>query len=434
MGGFKKMSFNQNLQQELTQWENEGLVTPEAAAQLRKRYPVTKRSMTQTLALLGSVFLGIGVILFFAAHWQSMTQVLKVCLVILSFTFAFGFGTYFKDIKKNYPKVGYALICLGSLLFGASIWLIAQIFHLEAQAGIGFFLWYLGVIPVAYLYASTFNLSLALINLVAWFLAGSYPLGWAFIIYPVLLLGTILPLTIMKKDRLNFTACVIALYIWFIPLGVKLAHVQFSFHLGILSLMLFSLILYQAVQVLKSKGFFAENFLLALSIVGLFASMAPFTFHDFLFRFTNKISVGHFSYLVIAALLILFLLKLKEKTFQQRDIPLMLLYLLIFLYYPTLRENSLLLIANNVFFFLFTLFSIYYSYTLKRPLLFNLSMLMFAAAVAMKYFDFFFALMDRSLFFMSGGVLLLLGSFFLEYKRRNLLKSMETEGLINDAK
>jgi uncharacterized membrane protein len=64
-------------------------------------------------------------------------------------------------------------------------------------------------------------------------------------------------------------------------------------------------------------------------------------------------------------------------------------------------------------------------YMQKQPYIFTLGLLMFAVAVIFKYFDFFFALMDRSLFFLSGGILLLLGSLYLEHKRRDILQSME---------
>lgn len=419
------MAFNQQLQKELVKWQQEGIIQPDTAEQLLLRYPVEKRSMTQTLAFLGSILVGIGVILFFAANWQNMPRLLKIAVVVLSFTSAYAVGYYLAYIKGNYPKVGNALILLGSILYGASIWLIAQIFHIEAEAGMGFFLWYLGVIPIAYLFNSSLNLALATVNLVAWFLAGNYPLSLPFLIFPVLLGGTILPLAIKKKDHFNFLVAIISTYIWFVPLGVKLAKTNFSFPLGIISLLLLSLILYFLMKLLQNKDFFAENFLLILSIVGMFISLAPFTFHDFLKEFTDIIPLYSFPYLLLSSLIIIAFLKFKEGRFGIHDLPLLLLYLCLFPFFTSLSQSMPLLIFNNILFFVFTLLLIYYGYLLKNTLVFNISMLLFAVAIAMKYFDFFFALMPRSVFFMCGGALLLLGSLFLERKRRNILKSME---------
>ncbi|MDX9872387.1 MAG: DUF2157 domain-containing protein [Clostridia bacterium] len=418
------MFFNQNLQRELPRWVADGLITPENAETLRQRYPVTKNSMTQTLALLGSVLLGIGVILFFAANWEAMSRTLKIAVVVLAVLLAYGGGYYLRYVRGTYPKVGYALICLGSLLYGAAIWLIGQIFHLAPEAGSAFLLWYLGVIPVAWLFQSSFNLVLALFNLTAWFIAGHYPLSWPFLFFPLLLVLTILPPAIRKKNHFVFVLAVLAGYIWFIPLGVKLAGINYSFQLGIISLLLFSLVIYLLGQWAERRAFFAEGFLQALSFVGLFAGLAAFTFHDFLSRFGAD-ALGAFPWLIAGTLAVIVLLKIKERQLTLRDIPLLLLLLCLLPFFPQLGESSFLLIALNVLFFILTLGAVYYGYQAKRPLLFNLGMLLFAVAVAMKYFDIFFALLPRSAFFMSGGVLLLAGSFLLEYKRRDLLKSME---------
>ena len=420
------MSFNRTLHQEIEKWQKEGLIAPETGEILRQRYPVARTSMTQTLALLGSILLGIGVILFFAANWENMSRVLKVSVVVSSFTLAYLGGYHLRYAKGTYPKVGYALLCLGSILYGSAIWLIAQIFHIEAEAGIGFLLWYAGVIPVAYLFDSSLNLFLALATLTSWFLAGKYPLNWAFVLYPALLLGTILPLTLRKKDPFNFAALVIAGYIWFIPLGVKLAGLNFSFQVGIISLLLLSLLLYFSLRVYKEKKTaFMENLLLSLSLIGMFIALAAFSFNNVMGEFAEIKALNSFPYLAGAVILLIAAVKIRERSLTLHDLPLGLLYFLLFPFFPEAGQNNILLIINNILLFLCTLLAIYYGYWLKRPLIFNLSMVMFAIAVLLKYFDFFFALLPRSVFFMSGGLLLLLGSFYLEHKRRELIKTMD---------
>ncbi|MEW6663326.1 MAG: DUF2157 domain-containing protein [Bacillota bacterium] len=421
------MSFNNQLQRELTLWLKEGLITQETADTLYQRYPVTKRSMTQTLALLGSILVGIGVILFFAANWEVMPRWMKIAVVILSFTLSYLSGHYLTHIRRDFPKVGYALICLGSILYGSAIWLIAQIFHLQAEAGMGFMLWYLGVIPIAYLYGSSLNLFLALATLTAWFLAGNYPLGPAFVVFPILLGGTILPLAIRKKDLFNFVAAVVAVYLWFIALGTKLSAADFSLHLGIVSLFILSIVLYLSVHLWdQKKPFFAGNFLLSISFIGIYAALGAFSFNAFLqeFYLYRKFELLNFPYLIAGAILIMAVLKLKERKVSLKDLPLFLLYLLVFPFFPELGKNLPLLIFNNVVFFIFAILAIYYGYLIKSPFIFNLSMVLFAGAIAMKYFDFFFELLPKSAFFIAGGMLLLLGSLILENKRRSLINSM----------
>ena len=104
----------------------------------------------------------------------------------------------------SYPKVGASLILLGSLIFGAGMFLIAQMYHITVHYPNGPLMWGLGVLPLAYLLRFKSLISLAILDLLIWlgmevrfwisyssyyeivtmvnlyFMAGDYPLGdWA---------------------------------------------------------------------------------------------------------------------------------------------------------------------------------------------------------------------------------------------------------------
>jgi uncharacterized membrane protein len=49
---------------------------------------------------------------------------------------------------------------------------------------------------------------------------------------------------------------------------------------------------------------------------------------------------------------------------------------------------------------------------------------LFVVALISRYFDTFWTLFDRSLFFMAGGVVLLVGGYFLERQRRRLAQQI----------
>jgi uncharacterized membrane protein len=53
----------------------------------------------------------------------------------------------------------------------------------------------------------------------------------------------------------------------------------------------------------------------------------------------------------------------------------------------------------------------------------NLGLFSFVVFVLTRYFDLFFSAMNRSLFFIFGGVLLLAGGYFLERNRRRWIES-----------
>jgi len=63
----------------------------------------------------------------------------------------------------------------------------------------------------------------------------------------------------------------------------------------------------------------------------------------------------------------------------------------------------------------------------RYPVYVNIGLLFFALDVIARYFDFFWELLPRSLFFILGGLLLLFGGILLERKRRKILSSFDVE-------
>ncbi len=63
---------------------------------------------------------------------------------------------------------------------------------------------------------------------------------------------------------------------------------------------------------------------------------------------------------------------------------------------------------------------VYVGLHLNDRFLVNLAFVFFALAVLARYFDTFWTLMNRSFFFMAGGLLLLIGGYALERGRRKL--------------
>ncbi len=59
----------------------------------------------------------------------------------------------------------------------------------------------------------------------------------------------------------------------------------------------------------------------------------------------------------------------------------------------------------------------------------NIGILFFVLDVIARYFDFFWELLPRSIFFITGGIMLLAGGIFLEKKRRKVLASFRLEEL-----
>ena len=146
------------LKAEVATWASAGIVTREGAAKLEERYRLCEpdegrsrrlRLVLVVISLIGASMLGMGVILFFAANWDQLAPPHKVLLILAAIVTAYALGYECRSGRWKLPVLGEALIVLGALFYGAGIWLIAQIYNINAHYPNGALLWGLGVLPVA---------------------------------------------------------------------------------------------------------------------------------------------------------------------------------------------------------------------------------------------------------------------------------------------
>lgn len=97
---------------------------------------------------MGAVLLGLGILSFIASNWQEISKLAKFTLLLGIYLLT---NTVGYKLINNYPKTGISLIYLGVLTYGAAIFLIGQIFNFSGHFSGAFFLWGLGVLPMAFL-------------------------------------------------------------------------------------------------------------------------------------------------------------------------------------------------------------------------------------------------------------------------------------------
>ncbi|RMD67912.1 DUF2157 domain-containing protein [Candidatus Pacearchaeota archaeon] len=120
----------------------------DAAARGKEKEDTSKRT-TRVIVTIGAVLVGVGIFSFIAANWQEMAKPVKIFIIIAAMLASYAAGWQLKE-KMNLPKTGGALILLGAMIYGAGIFLVAQMFHVRANWPDGFILWMLGAIAVAY--------------------------------------------------------------------------------------------------------------------------------------------------------------------------------------------------------------------------------------------------------------------------------------------
>jgi len=395
-------SFQRKLEREIEIWVKEGTLLPEQKERILARYRLIKKAdekagpgkLITTISILGSILVGVGVILFIASNWSAIPKWGRLLIVFSSMLSSYGFGFYFRYEAKTYPKVGASLILLGSIIFGAGMFLIAQIYHITVHYPNGPLLWGLFVLPLAYLLRFKSLISLAVLVLLIWLgmeasLRISYSESREIIM--------VIPLFLMA-----------GLALW----AVGLMHREW-----------------------KSLRIISSPYILIGSLITFFAGF-NLTFDIFEMGRGSGVFLVFYPGIVILFLLALILRCLpegKERGWTPETFGLVILMAIVIflsLFFPRASYESMrggLRLFFNILFALEIFGLIILGFVRRYPTYVNIGLLFFSLDVFARYFDFFWELLPRSLFFIFGGLLLLFGGIILERKRRKILASFHIE-------
>jgi uncharacterized membrane protein len=143
------------LAEQLRRWRQAGLIddaTTEAIAAFEGQHPAaagpepasaTGLSLPARLLLtLGAVLLAAGLLLFISAHWEGISPAGRFALVLALVVGLHGLGA--AAGRRASPALATALHGVGTVAFGAGVYLTGQIFHLAAHWPLGLLLWGLG--------------------------------------------------------------------------------------------------------------------------------------------------------------------------------------------------------------------------------------------------------------------------------------------------
>lgn len=108
-----------------------------------------RRKTIRSLVTMGALLVGAGVFSFIAANWEGMTKPVKVAVIVVSMLTVYAAGWHLRE-KSNLVRSGEALFLLGSLIYGAGIFLVAQMFQVRANWPDGFVVWMLGCLAMAF--------------------------------------------------------------------------------------------------------------------------------------------------------------------------------------------------------------------------------------------------------------------------------------------
>ncbi len=403
-------SFIRILETEAGKWVEAGIIAAGQKDRIVDRYRGVAAAedkagsgrLITTISVIGAVLVGVGVLLFVASNWSQIPSGGKLGTIFAALFASYGMGFYFRYEKQNLPRIGGALILLGALIFGAGIFLVAQMYNITVHYPNGPLLWGLAVLPLAYVAGLNTLLSLAIIDLLLWLgMEVTFSLSFASISGGITVFISLYLLA-------GITLWVLGLMHRGFPSLARLS----GPYLGIglfLSLLAGYVLTFDFPQWSFGAPVFAPYYygLAFLFVVGIALFLAS----------GKKGASWQVETVFITALFLLVLIlsltsggqaSNTTPSFASRD-----------------DEYSRMRLGFNLLYALQIIGVIVLGYLRRNRAYVNLGLVFFVLEMIARYFDFFWRLLPRSLFFIGGGLLLLAGGVLLEKKRRKVLASFD---------
>lgn len=433
--------FLQRLKQEIPVWVERGWVQSDQQHAILNHVASQAgggtRYLTLAFALMGVLLLGTGVITFFAANWRELSKLAKLIILFGAMWLAYGGSLYFRG---HAPKLAEALVLLGVILFGANIHLIAQIYHIDAHYPSGVLMWAVGALLAAYLLGSQPAMVAALLLGILW----SNMESWNFhhrIHWPFFLLwGACVPWIFKQRWRVAWHAALAVLIFWCATtffLGFdrsnQALHAAQFFFLCFVALFVVGL-LFATFDRLRGFAGIMQRYAAAGALLTFFSLTFPYVHTARVWSYTDEAAIQAnvpaawlVATIVAAALLLVLAFWHRTRTATRPrffdwgvGVIVLTIGLILFNLIGKAQLGGNIALLFNLLFFAGLVWLVYAGIHLNDRFLVNLTFVFFALVVLARYFDTFWTLMNRSFFFMAGGLLLLVGGYALERGRRKV--------------
>lgn len=216
--------YRRRLEVDLPRWVEAGYIKPEGMRAILTEFDQDASSaafglsnrMVAMLSLLGAILMGTGVVSFVAANWQDMPRLMRLSLMGGGLWAAYGGAAWL--FGRGLDVFAHSAVLFGSALFGASVMLVAQMYHLYGNPPDAVLLWAVGSLLAGLLFRSNPSalLSLGLVCLWgAWETQIVRGVFWWFV--PVL--GAVTAVLAHNACGYGVKIALAALGVWIVSLG-----------------------------------------------------------------------------------------------------------------------------------------------------------------------------------------------------------------------
>ncbi|MBB6453003.1 putative membrane protein [Salirhabdus euzebyi] len=397
------------VEREGEKWVREGIITLDQYNSILNRYP--KKNEHAVLLIFAAIFIGLGFLTFIASNWSFLPAVAKMTIIIVSLLVFYIVGEWIYENRSK--KVGLSFYTIGLFLFGAGIFLTGQMYHYTFYDAFPFFIWTLASIFVYLHRRETFLLFFVLLILTVGQLYEAFQFsdfnGWIAIL---LVVWFYLFLKVHKKPVywLSYLFGISMLAHFFIFSISEWEYVMF------LPMILFVYLIGE----IQGKPYIKNP----IQTIAQSTMFIVLTVHVFLLGingFMEGLEMDikfHLSYASLFIGLIAWKIY-KQKFGELTDL---------ILFIPVLYLGNFADFASLLVLFVFSVTYLTLGYQDWDQHKVNKGTIALIISTIVAYIQLAWDYLDKSLFFFVGGVFLFALSYFLEKRRRNVVRKQRSDG------
>ena len=210
--------YTKRLTNDVARWREAGWVTPEGESAILAELADKGGGFraASVLGVLGAVLLGFALMSFVAANWQEMPRIARLGLLLsLLFASYLAAAAFF---ERGLDLFAHAAVLLGACVFGASIMLIAQMYHIDGNPPDTALIWAIGALIAGITFRSNPTIALAMILVALWSgweMAQAQEVHWPFIIGWVIVSAAF----VWHRWRPGLHLSAVVLSLWLIAIG-----------------------------------------------------------------------------------------------------------------------------------------------------------------------------------------------------------------------
>ena len=161
------------LKTEVHFWKSEGTISETQLNSIISQYDSLadseqkKSTAFYTLISAASILAGAALLLLIGYNWETLNYIAKLA-IIFGITISFQCLTLVSRFRWKNNTLSEVFSLLSCISYGSGIWLIAQIFNLNAHYPDGFYWWALGSLPLAFLGQSSLLWFLVIVLEIIW--------------------------------------------------------------------------------------------------------------------------------------------------------------------------------------------------------------------------------------------------------------------------